>query len=379
MIDARPDQHAGHHVGVDDIDATLIAVEKHGGCHGRREDGGRRDGVRRLLQRQRRQPDGSLAERRVGPAPRSPPERRSDSSVIRVHARSRRVSKELGEWWRCGEIRTGSRRPYRIADDEAFDLAVQWRCEAIVRLGLTDGRLATAASPSPVPSQLLDFAIRHIGAAPDGPVVDVGAGLAGIAETVRTRFATAGGGVRPIMERVRRRLSSVSGRAGGASPSVCNARPGAHRSRCSRVRSAVGARRNAPVFAEVCRVMIPAGRFAVVDLVSASSDSVRIGSRVYPPAESIAGSIIESGFDLVDEAIGLMTLSDWALADEKVAHDVAKETTWRPGVRTLARRSPPPRAADELRPDRDGGVRRDTHRSGTGGRTPKSAVSNWSV
>ena len=80
----------------------------------------------------------------------------------------------------------------------------------------------------------------------------------------------------------------------------------------------------APVFAEVCRVMTPAGRFAVVDLVSASSDSVRIGSRVYPPAEGVARSIIASGFDLVDEAIGLTSLSDWALADEQVGREVAR-------------------------------------------------------
>ena len=80
----------------------------------------------------------------------------------------------------------------------------------------------------------------------------------------------------------------------------------------------------APVFAEMRRVMLPKGHVTVVDLVSASSDAVRIGSRVYPPAEAVAGSIIESGFDLVDEAIGLTSLSDWPLVDEQIAREVAR-------------------------------------------------------
>ena len=217
-----------------------------------------------------------------------------------------------------------------VADDEAFDLAVQWRCEAIVRLGLTDGLLATAASPSPVPSQLLDFAIRHIGAAPDGPVVDVGAGLAGIAETVRGALQ------RPVVAFDRSWGACAGARRLFPDVQVARAHPHALPIRAHTVPAAVACGLLsvlddiAPVFAEVCRVMMPAGRFAVVDLVSASSISVRVGSRVYPPAESIAGSIIESGFDLVDEAIGLTTLSDWALADEQVARDVARRRRGEP-------------------------------------------------
>ena len=52
-------------LAVDDIDATLIAVEKNGGSAGRREDDGRRHGVRCVLQRQRGQPHGIVAKRRI--------------------------------------------------------------------------------------------------------------------------------------------------------------------------------------------------------------------------------------------------------------------------------------------------------------------------
>jgi SAM-dependent methyltransferase len=211
-----------------------------------------------------------------------------------------------------------------VAGDEAFDVAAEWRCEAILRLGLTDGVLETVASPSPVSRQLLEFVVRHVGAAPDGPVVDVGAGLAGIAETVRRSLG------RPVVA-----FDGSWGACAGARrlfPEVWVARanPFALPVRGHAVPAAVACGLLsatddlAPVFAEVFRVMMPEGRFAVIDLVSASSHSVRVGSRVYPPAEGIAGRIVESGFELVDEAIAHTSLSDWALEGEQVAREVAR-------------------------------------------------------
>ncbi len=52
-------------VEVDDIDAAIVAIEKHGGAAVGREDGGRGHGLRRLLHRQRGQRAGALAERRL--------------------------------------------------------------------------------------------------------------------------------------------------------------------------------------------------------------------------------------------------------------------------------------------------------------------------
>ncbi len=267
-----------------------------------------------------------------------------------------------------------------VTDEEAYDVAVAWRCEAIVRLGLADGLLATAASPSPVSPQLLHFVIRHLGAAPDGPVVDVGAGLAGIAETVRCSLR------RPAVALDRSSAACAGARRLFPQVQVARAHPAALPFRGHTVPAAVACGLLsvvddiAPVFAEMRRVMLPKGHVTVVDLVSASSDAVRIGSRVYPPAEAIAGSIIESGFDLVDEAIGLTSLSDWPLVDEQIAREVARRRRddlefehWIDDRRRLER-------LDELRPDRGGGVRCQSHRRAPARRDARSrATRSWSV
>ena len=74
---------------------------------------------------------------------------------------------------------------------------------------------------------------------------------------------------------------------------------------------------------EVRRVIREQGRFVVVGLASASSLPVRAGDKVFSPVERILGSLSDSGFEVVDQAIGLTSVSDWALADADIAHDVA--------------------------------------------------------
>ena len=77
------------------------------------------------------------------------------------------------------------------------------------------------------------------------------------------------------------------------------------------------------MMSEVRRVIREQGRFVVVDVVSASSRAVRAGDKVFSSVERILGSLSDSGFDVVDQAIGLTSLSDWALADADIARDVA--------------------------------------------------------
>jgi SAM-dependent methyltransferase len=206
---------------------------------------------------------------------------------------------------------------------EPFNVATLWRYEAIVRLGLTGDSLAAAASPSTVFPQLLDFLVRNVGAAPDGPVLDVGAGLAGIAETVRRCLR------RPVVAFDRSRGACAGAR--GLFPEVLAAQadpsalPIAERTIPAAIScgllSVLGDADQ--MIAEVRRVIMPAGRFVIVDLASASSSALNIGSSVYASGERIMESLVDAGFDVIDQAVGLSSLSDWALADAEIARDVA--------------------------------------------------------
>jgi SAM-dependent methyltransferase len=208
---------------------------------------------------------------------------------------------------------------------DVFDVASLWRYEAIVRLGLAGEPLVMAASRSPMSPQLLDFLVRNVGATPDGPVVDVGAGLAGIAEHVRRSVR------RPVV------AFDVSSGASAAArrlfPHVLTARadptalpisPGSVSAvfSCGLMAAVAEADR---MITEVRRVIRPGGRFVVIDLASASSAPVKIGSRLYMPAERIVGSLGGSGFEVTDQAVGLTSLSDWALADDAIAREIARQ------------------------------------------------------
>jgi SAM-dependent methyltransferase len=207
---------------------------------------------------------------------------------------------------------------------ETFNIATLWRYEAIVRLGLTGDSLAAAASPSPVIPQLLDFLVRNVAAAPGGTVLDVGAGLAGFAETIRRSLG------RPVVA-----FDASRGTCSGARrlfPDVLAARahPAALPVGTETIAAAISCGLLSvlgdpdQLMVEARRVTKPAGRFVVIDLASATSSAERVGSSIYLPAERILTSLVESGFDVIDEAVGLTSLSDWALADDEIARDVAR-------------------------------------------------------
>jgi SAM-dependent methyltransferase len=207
---------------------------------------------------------------------------------------------------------------------ETFNIATLWRYEAIVRLGLTGDSLAAAASPSPVIPQLLDFLVRNVAAAPGGTVLDVGAGLAGFAETIRRSLG------RPVVA-----FDASRGTCSGARrlfPDVLAARahPAALPVGTETIAAAISCGLLSVLgdpdrmMAEARRVTKPGGRFVVIDLASATSTAERVGGSIYPSAERILAWLVESGFDVVDEAVGLTSLSDWALADDEIARDVAR-------------------------------------------------------
>jgi len=204
-----------------------------------------------------------------------------------------------------------------------LNIAALWRCEAIVRLGLEGESMIAAASPGAVFPQMLDFVVRNVAAAPLGTVIDVGAGLAGTAETVRRasgRSLVAFDASRQACAGARMLFPDVQ--MAQADPSRLPARDGsvAAAISCGLLSTLTDPQ---AMMSEVRRVIRGQGRFVVVDLASASSRSVRAGDKVFSSVERILCSLSDSGFEVVDQAIGLTSLSDWALADADIARDVA--------------------------------------------------------
>ena len=206
---------------------------------------------------------------------------------------------------------------------EIFNVAALWRYEAIVRLGLEGESMIAAASPGAVFPQMLDFLVRNVEAAPPGTIIDVGAGLAGIAETVRRasgRSVLAFDASRHACAGARTLFPDVQ--LAQADPSGLPVRDGSVAAAISCGLLSTLADPEA-MMSEVRRVIREQGRFVVVDLASASSHSVRAGDKVFSSVERILASLSDAGFDVVDQAIGLTSLSDWALADADIARDVA--------------------------------------------------------
>ena len=219
------------------------------------------------------------------------------------------------------------RRPRETGvDDEngaIANVAAVWRCEAIVRLGLEGESRIAAASPAAAFPQMLDFVARNVEAAPQGTVIDIGAGLAGTAETLRRasgRAVLAFDASRHACAGARTLFPDVQ--IAQADPSLLPVRDG---SVAAAISCDVLSRLADPeaMMSEVRRVIREQGRFVVVDLASASALAVRAGDKVFSPVERILGSLSDSGFEVVDQAIGLTNVSDWALADADIARDVA--------------------------------------------------------
>jgi ubiquinone/menaquinone biosynthesis C-methylase UbiE len=170
---------------------------------------------------------------------------------------------------------------------------------------------------------MLDFVVRNVEAASLGTIIDVGAGLAGTAETLRrasSRSVLAFDGSHHACAGARTLFPDVQ--PAQADPSRLPARDGSVAAAISCGLLSTLADPEA-MMSEVRRVIREQGRFVVVDLASASSLSVRAGDRLFSSVERILRSLSNSGFDVVDQAIGLTSLSDWALADADVARDVA--------------------------------------------------------
>jgi SAM-dependent methyltransferase len=208
-------------------------------------------------------------------------------------------------------------------DVEIFDVATLWRYEAIVRLGLQGESIVAAASPPAVFPQMLDFVVRNVAAAPPGSLIDVGAGLAGTAETVRQASG------RAVLAFDASRHACDGARTLFPDLLVAQVHPWRLPVGDGTVAAAISCGLLSmladpqAMLSQVRRILREQGRFVVVDMASASSLPVRAGAKVFAPAERILASLSDAGFDVIDQAIGLTDLSDWALADADIARDIA--------------------------------------------------------
>jgi SAM-dependent methyltransferase len=207
---------------------------------------------------------------------------------------------------------------------DRIDVANLWRVESIIRLGLTGSKRTAAASPGPAFPQLVNFLVRNIDEASEGIVIDVGAGLGGISETLR---------------RTTRRQMIVLDEA----PEACD---GAHRlfpallvvaARSSAlpigdasIAAAVSCgglsstERSDLLIGEVRRVLRPSGVFVALDLASSTAEDVTIGRSVYRGSERVLEQLRAVGFEVRDLATAHTSVGDWALADEDVVREISR-------------------------------------------------------
>ncbi len=207
---------------------------------------------------------------------------------------------------------------------DAFNVANLWRVEAILRLGLTGRSRWMAASPGAAFPQFLRFMMRTIEGAPAGVVVDLGAGLGGVAEAVRrgTRrrvvaldagAETSNGARRLFPKLAPARAVPWALPVRTASVAACYA--------CGLVSLLHSPRE---LVAEAARALMPEGRLVLVDLASSSSRDVRFGTSSIPSAERVMSMLERCGFRVDEQAVGQTNLSDWALGDLDVAREIAR-------------------------------------------------------
>ena len=207
---------------------------------------------------------------------------------------------------------------------DAFNVANLWRVETILRLGLTGRSRWMAASPGASFPQFLRFMMRTIEGAPPGVVVDLGAGLGGVAEAVRRgtrRRVIAFDAGAEAVRGARRLFPKLAPTRAAPWALPLRASSVAACYGCGLV-SLLGRRRELVV--EARRALAPEGRLVLVDLASSSDRDVRFGGSAIPSAERVLAMLERSGFTVDEQAVGQTSLSDWALADLDVAREIAR-------------------------------------------------------
>jgi SAM-dependent methyltransferase len=201
-----------------------------------------------------------------------------------------------------------------------FDEPSQWRADIISEFRLRGAERCAAASPTPGFPQLLDSVVRVAREAPTGVWLDVGGGLGGTASWLE----------RTIGQRVVVVDSSIGSLRGARqlfpSLDVTSADAGRLPVRdasvevviMSGVLSLLGD--VAPLFAELDRVVSPAGRIVVTDLWSSTSLTERAEPNTFWSIEDIEAAAEEAGFRPLHSAIADLATGWWSSAAIQV-HD----------------------------------------------------------
>ena len=200
-----------------------------------------------------------------------------------------------------------------IDDPSIFERPANWRTAAALEVARNRNERQAAASPGPAFPQVLALVQRAIQRAPDGPVVDLGAGLAGISDWIAQRTG------RFVIPTDSAHASCVGARRlfPGLTPlrADLTALPVRSESVAAIVIAGVTSLVHGDAFDacidEAARCLRVGGRLALVDLVAATSTDVRRPPNIFRSSETICSAFATHGFTDVDHALGETGVGSW--------------------------------------------------------------------
>ena len=214
---------------------------------------------------------------------------------------------------------------------EVFEEPMRWRVEVIRAMGLAGDELVEAASPSPAFPQLLWFVARAVEAAPAGTVVDLGGGLGGLAHALHDRTG------RPAVsleaswaccDEARRLFPGLpTVRASASRLPLAPASVGvAVMSGVASLLDDVG-----PALAEARRVLVPGGRFVLLDLVAGGPRDQASGPNRFRAVETLEAELRAHGLDVDERAVASVESGRWGDVADAVNREVIRRHRGDPG------------------------------------------------
>lgn len=201
-----------------------------------------------------------------------------------------------------------------------FERPARWRTDAVLALANTREERQAAASPGPAFPQALGLVERAVSGAPVGPVIDVGAGLAGITDWVSDQASrdvlpidasqeSCIGAVRifPHLTPIRADVVALPLRPRSVAAVVV-----------AGVLSLLDDHTHVACIEEVARCTRPGGLLAVVDLISSTSRDVRCEPNFLRSAESLVSGLVRVGFVPIEQAIAEPEVGWWTDFDGRV-------------------------------------------------------------
>jgi SAM-dependent methyltransferase len=168
-------------------------------------------------------------------------------------------------------------------------------------------------------------------AAPPGPIVDVGAGLGGLAHALRTRTerdAIALEASAASCDEARRLFPGLpSARATAAAlPLASGSVAGVVMSGVASLLDDVG-----PVLHDAARVLVRDGRIVVLDLVPASTRDVRTGPNRFRAVETLEAELAAAGLTVEERAVASVEAGRWGDVADEVNRRVTRRYRREPG------------------------------------------------